>query len=149
MTFITVLCYLRFGEIMNDEMFRQSLIELTDNDLLNDFVNGVLGYDLRDDEYVYIQYKIVHNDIFLNIYDNNDDNRFKAICFTENEAIQSDRIKYIDINMAYYEYKTKKKINKMFLIGALLKTKEGKEKKEIINSLFDDKMKDIFLKHFI
>ena len=55
---------------MNDEMFRLSLIDITNNDLLNDFVNNIFGYDFDFDneEYVYIQYKIVSKNIVLNIY---------------------------------------------------------------------------------
>ena len=63
---------------MNDEMFRQSLIEITDNNLLNEFINNIFEYKLNDDEYVYIQYKIVNNNIVLNIFDNAIDNRFIA-----------------------------------------------------------------------
>ena len=57
---------------MNDEMFRLALIDITNADLLNDFVNDIFGYDfdLRNEEYVYIQYKIVEDNIILNIYDN-------------------------------------------------------------------------------
>ena len=71
---------------MNDEMFRLSLIDITNNDLLNDFVNNVFGYDfdLKKEEYVYIQYKIISGNIILNIYDNKNSNRFKAYIFTLN-----------------------------------------------------------------
>ena len=34
---------------MNDEMFRLSLIDITNNDLLNDFVNNIFGYDFDFD----------------------------------------------------------------------------------------------------
>ena len=46
---------------MNDEMFRLSLIDITNNDLLNDFVNNIFDYDfdLKKGEYVYVQYKII------------------------------------------------------------------------------------------
>ena len=30
---------------MNDEMFRLALIDITNDDLLNDFVNDIFGYD--------------------------------------------------------------------------------------------------------
>lgn len=134
---------------MNDEMFRQSLIEITDNDLLNDFMNNVFGYNLSKDEYVYIQYKIVNGDIFLNIFDNNNDNRFNAICFTNNSSLKSKQIDYIDINKSYNDYKNGMINNNTVLIGALLKTSNDNEKRELINALFDSKMKNIFIKHFL
>ena len=76
---------------MNDEMFRLALIDITNDDLLNDFVNDIFGYDfdLKRKEYVYIQYKIVDDNIILNIYDNKNSNRFKAYIFTLND-IDSD-----------------------------------------------------------
>ena len=52
---------------MIDEPFRLSLIEIMNNDLLNDFVNCIFDYNLKKDEYVYIQYKIVNGNItYLN-----------------------------------------------------------------------------------
>ena len=75
---------------MNDEMFRLALIDITKDDLLNDFINDIFGYDfdLKRKEYVYIQYKIVEDNIILNIYDNKNSNRFKAYIFTLNDSHQ-------------------------------------------------------------
>ena len=65
---------------MNDEIFRLSLIDVMNEGLLNDFVNDIFGYDfdIKKEEYVYIQYKILGDNIILNIYDNKNNNRFKA-----------------------------------------------------------------------
>ena len=55
---------------MNDECFRLSLIDIMHAGLLNDFVNLIFDYNLKNDEEVYIQYKIASGNIILNIFDN-------------------------------------------------------------------------------
>lgn len=133
---------------MNDEMLRLSLIELMNENLLNDFVNRIFKYRLKDGEYVYMQYKIVNDSIVLNIYDNSNSNRFKAYIFT-NENIDNDKdIYYINIEDCYDKYKNKGTRNKLNLLGALLKEKDNEEKKKIINYIDDNSMKNILLKHF-
>ena len=52
---------------MNDECFRLSLIDIMHAGLLNDFVNLIFDYNLKNDEEVYIQYKIASGNIILNI----------------------------------------------------------------------------------
>lgn len=134
---------------MNDEPFRLSLIEIMNNDLLNDFVNCIFDYNLKKDEYVYIQYKIVNGNIILNIFDNSEDNRFKAYIFTDNETEnQDDDIIYVNVGTCYQEYKNGNK-NKLILLGALLKSDNKDEKKEIIKSLFDNNIKNILIDNFI
>ena len=133
---------------MNDEMLRLSLIELMNENLLNDFVNSIFKYRLKDGEYVYMQYKIVNDNIVLNIYDNSNANRFKAYIFT-NENIDNDKdVYYINIEDCYHKYKNKGTRNKLNLLGALLKEQDNEEKKKIINYIDDNSMKNILLKHF-
>ena len=135
---------------MNDEMFRLSLIDITNNDLLNDFVNNIFGYDFDFDneEYVYIQYKIVTKNIVLNIYDNKNSNRFKAYIFTLNNIKSDDNSIYINVNNEYDKYKIGSK-NSLCLLSSLLISKNSNEKKEIIESLFSGKTKDIFNHYFL
>lgn len=133
---------------MNDEMLRISLIEVTDNDLLNDFVNDIFGYNLKIDQYIYIQYKIVHDNIVLNFFDNSNNNRFKAYIFTEKDFDNGDEnIVYINVRSCLLEYKNSN--NKLVILGALLKSDNNDEKEEIIDSLFDNDIKKIFMKNFI
>ena len=133
---------------INDEMLRLSLIELMNENLLNDFVNSIFKYRLKDGEYVYMQYKIVNDNIVLNIYDNSNANRFKAYIFT-NENIDNDKdVYYINIEDCYHKYKNKGTRNKLNLLGALLKEQDNEEKKKIINYIDDNSMKNILLKHF-
>lgn len=135
---------------MNDEMFRLSLIDITNNDLLNDFVNNIFDYDfdLKNEEYVYIQYKIVSENIVLNIYDNKNSNRFKAYIFTLNNINSDNNSIYINVNDEYNKYKNGSK-NNLCLLSSLLVSKDNNEKKEIIESLFSGKIKDIFIHYFL
>ena len=42
---------------MNDEMFRLSLIDVMNANLLNGLVNTIFGYDFNENEYVYYTHK--------------------------------------------------------------------------------------------
>ena len=135
---------------MNDEMFRLVLIDITNDDLLNDFVNDIFEYDfdLKKEEYVYIQYKVVGDNIILNIYDNKNSNRFKAYIFTLNDIDSNGNSRYINVKKEYDKYKNDNKDN-LCLLSSLLFTKDNNEKIEIINSLFSGKIKDIFNHYFL
>ena len=131
-------------------MFRLALIDITNDDLLNDFINDIFGYDfdLKRKEYVYIQYKIVEDNIILNIYDNKNNNRFKAYIFTMNDIDNDEDTKYINVKEEYDKYKNGNK-EKITLMASLLLSKNNNEKKEIIESLFSGKIKDIFSHYFL
>lgn len=135
---------------MNDEIFRLSLIDVMNEGLLNDFVNDIFGYDfdIKKKEYVYIQYKILGDNIILNIYDNKNNNRFKAYIFTMNDIDSDNDAKYINVKEKYDKYKNGNK-EKITLIASLLLSKDNDEKKEIIESLFSGKIKDIFSHYFL
>ena len=135
---------------MNDEIFRLSLIDVMNEGLLNDFVNGIFGYDFdtKKEEYVYIQYKILGDNIILNIYDNKNSNRFKAYIFTMNDIDSDEDAKYINVREEYDKYKNGNN-EKITLMASLLLSKDKDEKKEIIESLFSGKIKDIFSHYFL
>lgn len=135
---------------MNDEIFRLSLIDVMNEGLLNDFVNDIFGYDfdIKKEEYVYIQYKILGDNVILNIYDNKNNNRFKAYIFTMNDIDNDEDTKYINVKEEYDKYKNGNK-EKVTLISSLLLSKDNDEKKEIIESLFSGKIKDIFSHYFL
>lgn len=136
---------------MNDEMFRLSLIDVMNANLLNGLVNTIFGYDFNENEYVYIQYKLINGNVVLNIFDNKDSNRFKAYIFCRNDIANDDNgAFYINVEDAYKRFlENNGKNDNVSLIGALLVSKDNNEKREIIDSLFDDATKDIFYKHFI
>lgn len=131
-------------------MFRLALIDITNDDLLNDFVNDIFEYDfdLKKEEYVYIQYKVVGDNIILNIYDNKNSNRFKAYIFTLNDIGSDENSRYINVKKEYDKYKSGNR-DKLCLLSSLLFTKDNNEKIEIINSLFSDKIKNIFSHYFL
>ena len=135
---------------MNDEIFRLSLIDVMNEGLLNDFVNDIFGYDfeIKKEEYVYIQYKILGDNVILNIYDNKNNNRFKAYIFTMNDIDNDEDTKYINVKEEYDKYKNGNK-EKITLMASLLLSKNNNEKKEIIESLFSGKIKDIFSHYFL
>lgn len=135
---------------MNDEMFRLSLIDVMNEGLLNEFVNDIFGYDFdtKKEEYVYIQYKILGDNIILNIYDNKNSNRFRAYIFTMNDIDSDDDAKYINVKEEYDNYKNGNN-EKITLMASLLLSKDKDEKKEIIESLFNGKIKDIFSHYFL
>lgn len=135
---------------MNDEMFRLSLIEVMNSNLLNDFVNSIFNYDfdINNKEYVYIQYKVLGDNIILNIYDNKNSNRFKAYIFTLNNIESNNDTKYINVNDEYNKYKDGNK-EKITLMASLLLSNNYDEKKEIIESLFSGKIRDIFSHYFL
>lgn len=135
---------------MNDEIFRLSLIDVMNEGLLNNFVNDIFGYDfdIKKEEYVYIQYKVLGDNIILNIYDNKNNNRFKAYIFTMNDIDNDEDTKYINVKEKYDKYKNGNK-EKVTLISSLLLSKDNDEKKEIIESLFSGKIKDIFSHYFL
>ena len=135
---------------MNDEIIRLSLIVVMNEGLLNDFVNDIFGYDfdIKKEEYVYIQYKILGDNVILNIYDNKNNNRFKAYIFTMNDIDNDEDTKYINVKEEYDKYKNGNK-EKITLMASLLLSKNNNEKKEIIESLFSGKIKDIFSHYFL
>jgi len=135
---------------VNDEMLRLSLIEIMNMDLLNDFVNKIFGYRLGDNEFVYIQYKIVKGNIFLNIFDNVKKNRFRAFIYTLDNIDSDDDTIYINVKDCYDKWKSRKTKKKLYLLGGLLYSNNNIEKKEIIESLFDDvRIKYVLYKYFI
>lgn len=118
--------------------------------LLNDFVNKIFGYRLGDNEFVYIQYKIVKDNVVLNVFDNTKNNRFKAYIYTLDNIDSDNDTMYINIKKCYDMWKNNKSKKKLYLLGALLYSTDNKEKKEIIESLFDNiKIKYVLYKYFI
>lgn len=136
--------------VMNDEMFRLSLIDMMNSNLLNNFVNDFFKYRLLEKQYVYMQYKIVKNNIVINVYDNSNNNRFKAYIFTNDNIKNKNKdIFFINIDSSYDNYKKNKISNELELLGALLKAKDNDEKRKIIEFTKNTQIKNILLNHFI
>lgn len=133
---------------MNDEILRLALIDIEKNNLLNDFVNNVFDYNFKENEYIYIQYKIVDDSIIFNMYDNKDSNRFKAYIFTKEDYPSNNDTYYINVNNSYINYINGSN-NKLDLFSSLLISNDIKEKRKIINYLFTGKIKTIFNHYFL
>ena len=131
-------------------MLRLSLIDIMNMDLLNYFVNKIFGYRLGNNEFVYIQYKIVKDNVVINVFDNSKKNRFRAFIYTLDNIDSDDDTMYINVKVCYDKWKNKKTKKKLYLLGALLYSNNNQEKKEIIESLFDDvRIKYVLYKYFI
>ena len=131
-------------------MLRLSLIEIMNMDLLNDFVNRIFGYRLGNNEFVYIQYKIVKGNVVLNVFDNTKKNRFRAFIYTLDNIDSDVNTMYINVKKCYDKWINNKTKKKLYLLGALIYSNNNQEKKEIIESLFDDvRIKYVLYKHFI
>lgn len=133
------------------EVFRQILIELMNKELLNRFVSIVFDYNLKKQNFIYAQYKVVNNNIILNIFDNNIKNRFNAYVFVEKEedvmletkADKDAKITYIYIDACYKEYKNNKKLNNLTKLAASFKAKNEEELRDIIKNVFPKKIEKI------
>ena len=110
-------------------MLRLSLIEIMNMDLLNDFVNRIFGYRLGEDEFVYIQYKIVKENIILNIFDNSKKNRFRAYIYTLDNIDGDDDTMYINVKECYDNWNNNNTKKKLYLLGALLYSNNNKERR--------------------
>lgn len=131
-------------------MLRLSLIDIMNMDLLNNFVNRIFGYRLGNNEFVYIQYKIVKDNVVLNVFDNAKKNRFRAFIYTLDNIDSDDDTMYINVKECYDKWKSNKTKKKLYLLGAILYSNSNQEKKEIIESLFDDvRIKYVLYKYFI
>ena len=131
-------------------MLRLSLIDIMNMDLLNDFVNKIFGYRLGDNEFVYIQYKIVKGNVVINVFDNSKKNRFRAFIYTLDNIDSDNDTMYINVKECYDKWMKKKNMKKLYLLGALLYSNNNQEKKEIIESLFNDvRIKYVLYKYFI
>ena len=128
------------------EVFRQILIELMNQGLLNDFISIVFDYDLTVNDFIYAQYKIVDNNVILNIFDNNSANRFKAYIFVEESnkvAIEKEvdndaMVTYLYLDNCYKQYKTTKKTSNLIKLAVSFRVETKEE--------FDNLIKDIFPK---
>lgn len=137
-----------------NDILKKILLELIDNNLLNEFINIIFNYKLKNDDIVYIQYKIVKEELILDIFDNSENRKFNVYVFKKGnrknpiEIIkeQSTSINYINMNACYKEYKKNNKTTNIIKLGALFKVKNKEEFNEIINNIFP---KEINIKNII
>lgn len=134
-----------------NDILKKILLELIDNNLLNEFINIIFNYKLKNDDIVYIQYKIVKEELILDIFDNSENRKFNVYVFKKGnrknpiEIIkeQSTSINYINMSACYKEYKKNNKTTNIIKLGALFKVKNKEEFNEIINNIFPKEINTI------
>lgn len=133
------------------EVFRQILIRLMDEGLLNDFISIVFDYNLEDNDFIYAQYKIVDNNVILNIFDNNKKNRFNAYVFVEDsfnimlekEVKDDTSITYLYLDNCYKKYKEKEKLTNLIKLACCFRVEKREEFNNLIKGIFPKEIEKI------
>lgn len=133
------------------EIFRDILFDLIDNGYLNDFINITFNYDLKENDYVYIQCKINDDNVILNIFDNNNGNRFNAYVFDfgvsnilfEKQIDNDVCVMRIYVNNCYRKCKSEVVSSNLFRVSSLFVVKSTKEFEDIIKGIYPKEIKEI------
>lgn len=133
------------------EIFRQILIKLMEEGLLNDFISITFNYNLKENDFIFAQYKIIDNNIMLDIFDNNTKNRFNAYIFVEDsdniliekEVNKDTSITYLYLDNCYKKYKRNKKLSNLLKLAASFRVKDINEFKNLINNTYPKKIEKI------
>ena len=133
------------------EVFRQVLIKLMENGLLNEFISIVFDYDLEENDFIYAQYKLVNKEIVLEIFDNNKVNRFNVYVFVENSKDkyieknndENTSITYLYLDNCYKKYKEEKNVSNIIKLASVFRVKSEQEFKELINGIFNKDIEKI------
>ena len=136
------------------EIFRQILINLMNEGLLNDFISITFNYNLEDNDFIYAQYKIIDNNVILDIFDNNVKNRFNAYIFVEDsENILIEKqvnktacITYLYIDNCYKKYKQKKKLSNLLKLAASFRVKDINEFNNLLKEIYPKEIEKIIYK---
>lgn len=126
------------------EIFRQILINLMNEGYLNDFITITFNYNLEDNDFIYAQYKIIDNNVVLDIFDNNVKNRFNAYIFVEDseniliekEVNQDASITYLYIDNCYKKYKDNKRLSNLLKLAASFRVKDINEFNDLIKGIY-------------
>lgn len=133
------------------EIFRQVLISSMNKGYLNDFVSIVFDYNLEENDFIYAQYKIIDNNIILDIFDNNVKNRFSAYMFVEDseniliekEVNNEASITYLYIDNCYKKYKKGKRLSNLLKLAASFRVESQEEFNNLIKGVFPKEIEKI------
>lgn len=133
------------------EIFRQVLIKLMNKGYLNDFISIVFNYNLEENDFIYAQYKIIDNNVILDIFDNNKKNRFNAYIFVEDsqnilieKEVNIDTcITYLYIDNCYKKYKEKRTLSNLIKLAASFRAKNKEELNNLIQNIFPKEIEKI------
>ena len=128
------------------EILRQSLIKLMNLGLLNEFTKIVFNYELKDNDNIYIQYKIANDNITINIFDNINENRFNGYVFLDENndsyiktrTTDSTSINFIYLKKCKQLYLEDNNQNNLILFSAWLKDENTLDK------IFPKKISQVF-----
>ncbi len=133
------------------EIFRQILIKLMNTGLLNEFISIVFNYDLDRNDFIFAQYKIINGDVTLEIFDNNNINRFNAYVFVENsknitiekEVNNNTSVTYLYLDNCYKKYKNNYKVDNLIKLALSFRIETINEFNKLILNLFPKKIEKI------
>ena len=133
------------------EIFRQILIKLMNTGLLNEFISIVFNYDLDRNDFIFAQYKIINGDVTLEIFDNNNVNRFNAYVFVENsknitiekEVNNNTSVIYLYLDNCYKKYKNNYKVDNLIKLALSFRVETINEFNKLILNLFPKKIEKI------
>lgn len=136
------------------EIFRQILIKLMGSGHLNEFISITFNYNLENNDFIYAQYKIIDNNVILDIFDNNKKNRFNAYIFVEDsdnilieKEVNLDAcITYLYIDNCYKKYKEQKRLSNLLKLAASFRVKDIIEFKDLINGIYPKEIEKIIYK---
>ena len=133
------------------EIFRQILIKLMNKGLLNEFISIVFNYDLDRNDFIFAQYKIINGDVTLEIFDNNNVNRFNVYVFVENsknitiekEVNNNTSVIYLYLDNCYKKYKNNYKVDNLIKLALSFRVETINEFNKLILNLFPKKIEKI------
>jgi len=133
------------------EIFRQILIKLMEKGLLNEFISITFNYSLKENDFIYAQYKIIDNNVMLDIFDNNKKNRFNAYIFVEDsdsillekEINKDTSITFLYLDNCYKKYKQNKKLSNTLKLAASFRAKDINEFRDIIKNTYPKEIEKI------
>lgn len=133
------------------EIFRQILIKLMNTGLLNEFISIVFNYDLDKNDFIFAQYKIINGDVTLEIFDNNNVNRFNVYVFVENsknitiekEVNNNTSVIYLYLDNCYKKYKNNYKVDNLIKLALSFRVETINEFNKLILNLFPKKIEKI------
>lgn len=139
------------------EVFRQILINLMNEGYLNDFISITFNYNLEDNDFIYAQYKIIDNNVILDIFDNNVKNRFNAYIFVEDsddiliekEVNKDASITYLYLDNCYKKYKEKKRLSNLLKLAASFRVKDMNEFKSLIKGVYPKEIEKIIYQQIV
>lgn len=133
------------------EIFRQILIKLMEEGLLNDFISITFNYNLKENDFIFAQYKIIDSNVMLDIFDNNNKNRFNAYIFVEDsdniliekEINKDASITYLYIDNCYKKYKQNKKLSNLLKLAVSFRVKDINEFNDLIKNTYPKEIEKI------